>query len=158
MNIKRIYNLEDVVDVGYTVPIWCDHEAWWSLVGGTLDCQNFNYTDAREDERIKIHVKAWGDIETATSMMLTFEYIAVSYDNIFIGLAIGVDRPGGWNSDATYVTNYPRFQSMIAYALAMYQNKPDNIVGETTKLDDLDGRYGYVIDKRHKFNLRREGK
>ncbi len=158
MNIKRIYNLDDVEDVGYTVPMWCDHEAWWSFVGKTIDEYNFNYGDAHGDERIKIHLKASAGLETLTPSLVTLEYLAVSYDGIFIGLIIGVDRPFGWDVAEIYITNYPKYQSMVAYAHAMYQNKPDNIVGETTKLNDLDGRYGYVIDKGFTGNLKQEGK
>jgi hypothetical protein len=156
MNIKRIYNLDDVVDTMYGFPRWCNHDAWWLLVGNTIDCQNFNYSDAYGDERIKVHLKAHTNLDSLPETSVTLEYVAVSYDNIYIGLVIGVDRPFGWDAEEIYVTNYPKYQSMIAYAQALYQNKPNNIVGETTKIGDLDGRFGFVIDKRFANNLRKE--
>lgn len=157
MNIRTIYKLDDLTDNMYAMPSWCNHDAWWLLIGGTIDCQNFNYEDAIHDQRIRIHLKARVEMENAHSHYDTpLEYVAVTFDDIYVGLVIGVDRNFGWDAEDIYITNYPKFQSMIAYAQAMYQNKPDNIIGETTKLDNLDGRFGYVIDKRFKTNLRKE--
>lgn len=157
MNIKRIYNLDDVVDTMYPLPTWCNHDAWWMLVYDEMSASGrFNYEDAIHDERIKIHLKAHANLESLPETSVTLEYIAISYDNIYVGLVIGIDRPFGWDDEEIYVTNYPKFQSMVAYVRAMYQNKPDNIIGETIKIDDLDGRFGFVIDKRYSNNMRKE--
>jgi len=158
MNIRRIYKLDDVVedDMMYPLPAWCNHQAFWHLVGYEIDDGTFNYNDSVHDERIRVHLKATADIHTESYSVVTLEYVAISFDNTYVGLVIGVDRPFGYDADDVYVTNHPKFQAMVAYVKAMYQNKPDNIVGETTKIDDLDGRFGYVIDKRFKTNLRKE--
>ncbi len=159
MNIKRIYNLDDVEDTTYPLPSWCNHSAFWHYVGHELDEENFNFIDAIHEARIRVHLKAMAHLDSEfTRMVIPFEYIAISFDREYIGLVIGVDRPFGWDAEEIYITNYPKYQVMIAYAHAMYQNKPNNIVGESTKLDDLDGRYGFVVDKRYAGNLRQEGK
>lgn len=89
--------------------------------------------------------------------MDTLEYWAMEFDGEYIGLVIGTDEPWGWNTESTYITDYPKYQALVAYVKALYISKPENIVGVTTKIEDLDGRYGYYIDKRFKYNMRKDG-
>jgi hypothetical protein len=157
MNIRRIYNLDDVTDTTYPLSDWCHHDAFWHFVGHELDDENFNYVDAGHEARIRVHLKAYAHLDSDhVHMVLPLEYIAISFDREYIGLVIGVDRPFGWDAAEVYITNYPKYQVMVAYAKAMFQNKPTNIVGETVLIDNLDGRFGFVMDKRFSNNMRKE--
>ena len=141
----------------YPLPKWHSHAAFFDFVGYTVDEHNFNFSDAEDDERVRIRLKAYGEVEDQhyTSRL---EYWAMEFDGEYIGLVIGEDEPWGWVTYETYITNYPKFQALVAYVNAMYVNKPENLVGETTQVNDLDGRFGYVIDKRFNNNMRKEDK
>jgi hypothetical protein len=156
MNIKRVYNLDDVQEEMYPFPTWCNHSAFWFATEHELDEENFNYEDAVHDERIRVHLKATAEVHSESYSIVNLEYVAISFDNTYVGLVIGVDRPFGWEAEEIYITDYPKYQAMVAYAKAMFQNKPTNIVGATVKIDDLDGRFGFVIDKRYSTNMRKE--
>lgn len=153
INIKRVYNLPTIdTDQDYT-PEWYAHAAFFDFCGEEVDEERFNWQDAVEDTRIAIHLKAYHDFDNSR-----LEYWAVEFDGKYIGLVVGVDEPMWFETQDRYITNYPSYQTMVAYIKAMYVGKPERVVGETTKLDDLDGRYGSFIDKRYSNNMRKEEK
>jgi hypothetical protein len=157
VNIRRIYKLPNVEDKElWPLAEWCDHDVFFDFVGNEIDDERFNYKDAREDERVKIELKAYAELAGVHSphYVANLEYIAFSFDGSYVGLAIAVDRPFGYDVEAMYITDYPKFQAMVAYVKTMYQLPHSHIIGETTKIEDLDGRYGTVIDKRYKWNTR----
>ncbi|MHA2389289.1 MAG: hypothetical protein ACXACW_11280 [Candidatus Hodarchaeales archaeon] len=159
MNVRRIYNLEDIEDEDYKTPKWCNHEAFWEIVYREINQDDFNYSDAENDERVKIHLKASAEVETDNKYMVSIlEYIAISFDSNYVGLVVGFDGSFGWVMQDVYITNYLKYQAMLAYVKTMYQNPPEQIIGETVKVEDLDGRFGFVIDKRYKNNMRKEEK
>lgn len=128
---------------------------FFHFVKNELDDELFNWRDASEDERVRIRLKAHADVDM-THYTVRLEYWGMEFDGEYIGLVIGTDRPWGWNTYSTYITDYPKYQAMIAYVKAMYINKPENIVGATSKIEDLDGIHGFVIDKRFSNNMRKE--
>lgn len=158
MNIKSIYELKTIHEVeGYKTPKWCDHDAFDEFTIGDIDFNHFIYTDACKDERIKLELKAAYNMSEHYHHEI-LEYVAISFDGQYIGLVIGRDTPFGWNVEDSYITNYPLYQAMVAYVRAMYIYKTERIVDETEDVEDLDGRYQSKIDKRHKYNMRKEDK
>lgn len=156
MNIRKVYNLPNVKDKElWPVAEWCNHDAFFLFAARELDDTQFNYQDAQKDERVKIELKAYAEA-VRTQYTENLEYVAISFDGSYVGLLIGLDTNFGYTLVERYITNYPKFQAMVAYVKTMYQKTPDCIIGETTKIDDLDGRYGTVIDKRYKWNMRQE--
>lgn len=119
-----------------------------------LDEELFNWRDAIEDERVRIRLKAYGEVDRSTHHE-RLEYWAIELDGEYVGLVIGLDEPWGWSTLEKYITDYPKYQALVAYVKAMYQTKPEEIVGETTQIEDLDGRYELYIDKRFSNNMRR---
>ncbi len=158
MNIRRVYKLDNVEDKElWPIAEWCDHEVFFEFVGNEIDEYRFNYKDAREDERVKIELKAYAELKLKESFYkASLEYIAFKFDGSYVGLIIAVDRPFGYDVEGKYITDYPKFQAMVAYVRTMYQLPPDTIIGETIKIETLDGRYGTVIDKRYKWNMRED--
>ena len=157
MNIRKIYRLNKV-DTEKLWPLaeWCDHDAFFHFVGGEVNDERFNFTDASDDERVEIELKACADA-SHDHFTKTLEYIAIKFDGSYVGLAVCLDTNFGYTLEDRYITNYPKYQAMIAYVNAMYVQKPKCVIGETTDIIDLDGRYGHVIDKRYSFNTRKEG-
>lgn len=157
MNIRRIYKLDKVEDKElWPVAEWCDHDLFFDFCP-MIDDERFNYEDAREDERVKIELKAYAELKLGNRhYLVNLEYVAISFDGSYVGLVIAVDRPFGYDVEDIYITDYPKYQAMVAYVTTMYQTPPDFIIGETTKIENLDGRYNTVIDKRYKWNTRLE--
>jgi len=157
VNIRRIYNLKtlgiDDPDL-YKTAHWSDHELFFDFCLHDLDQDYFAYQDAADDERICMDLKARHEIKTDATYQKVIEYVAISFDGKYIGLVIGLDGAFGYDLLDVYITDYPKYQAMLAYVRTMYHRPPDNIIGETTKLEDLDGRYGTLIDKRYKHNMR----
>jgi hypothetical protein len=152
MNIKRIYNLP-TVELGYVYPEWYNHSSFFYFMGREMDEERFNWQDAAEEQRVELELKASAEVDMH-NYHITLEYVAIKFDGKYIGLCIGTDRPWGWTLYSRYITNYPLYQTMVAYLKAMYMRKPNCIIGETTDINDVDFRCGHVIDKRHAGNLR----
>lgn len=159
MNIKRIYNLETIREVGeYKVPNWCDHDAFFDFIEmSELDYHRFHYEAAQKDERVKLELKAYCDVPTDLYVG-ELEYIAFSFDGKYVGLVIGVGKPWWWELHDKYITNLDAYYALKAYVTNMYVAHPENVIGETVDIEGLDGRYGTAIDKRLKYNLRKEEK
>lgn len=154
MNIRKIYSLPTLQGNDcYSVASWADHDAMFYFVeqDAGLDSEEFSHSDGRTDERIRLELKAYAYVKNGT-----LEYFAISFDGQYVGLVVGVDRHFGWCCEERYVTNFPLYQAMTAYIRAVFFNKPSDLVGETTDIPDLDGRYEHVIDKRYKNHMRKE--
>lgn len=160
MNIRKVYGMDTLeqLEDTYPVPSWADHDAFYYFVkevdGMNLD-DNFDYRAAKNDERIKLHLKAYGMI--TEDHIESLEYLAVQFDGKYIGLIVGTDQSWGWGMEDMYITDFQKYQAMTAYIRATYFTKPEGfIIGETTDIPDLDGRYGFFLDKRTKSHTRKE--
>jgi hypothetical protein len=157
MNIKKIYDLDTIREVEGIgkVANWSDHDAFFEFVDMTTSqSDRFDFESAHLDERVKLELKAYYDSPIVVHGEL--EYIAFSFDGKYVGLVIGIGTSWWWKLQEIYITNFPLYQAMVSYVTAMYILKPEHIVGETTDIPDLDGRFGTVIDKRYKYNLGKE--
>jgi hypothetical protein len=126
---------------------------FFDFAGRELDEELFKWRDAVEDERVRIRLKAYADVDMH-NYKVRLEYWAIEFDGEYVGLVIGTDRPWGWATHDRYITDYPKHQALVAYVKAMYITKPECIVGATTKDLELDCRMGHMIDKRFSSNMR----